>query len=52
MVQAGVLRKVAICGIQPCSSSGVSAMPVQNMPWVWAWYSFGTICQASTRLRK
>ena len=33
MVHAGVLRKVAIWGIQPCKSTGVSAMPAQNMPW-------------------
>ena len=52
MVQAGVLRKVAIAGIHPCSSSGESTMPVQNMPWVWAPYSCGTMRQASSRLSK
>ncbi len=39
MVQAGVFRKVAMDGIQPCSSSGVSTMPVQNMACVWLAYS-------------
>ncbi len=32
IAQAGVFRKVASCGTQPCNSSGVSAMPTQNIP--------------------
>ena len=39
MVHAGVFRNVAIAGIQPCSSSGVSTMPVQNIAWVCVGYS-------------
>ena len=52
MVQAGVFRKVAIDGIQPCSSSGVSTMPVQNMAWVWAPYSSRTMRQLNSRLSR
>ena len=52
MVHAGVFRKVAISGIHPCNSSGVSAMPVQNIACVCAPYSTRTIGQASSRLNR
>ena len=52
MVHAGVFRKVAISGIHPCSSSGESTMPVQNIACVWAAYSCGTMRQASSRLSR
>ncbi len=53
MVQAGVFRNVAMAGIQPCNSSGVSTMPVQNMACVWLAYSTAQRCQgSSSRLRR
>ena len=52
MVQAGVFRKVAMAGIQPCSSSGVSTMPAQNIPCVWLLYSPATILQLNSRLSR
>ena len=52
MAQAGVFRKVASEGTQPWSSSGVKAIPVQNMAWVWAPYSAATIRQLISRLSR
>ena len=52
MVHAGVFKNVAICGIHPCNSSGDSAIPAQNMPWVCAAYSAGTIRQLNSRLNR
>jgi hypothetical protein len=52
MAQAGVFRKVANSGIQPCNSSGVNTMPVQNIRCVCAPYSGTTIRQLSSRLSR
>ena len=52
MVQAGVFRNVAIDGIHPCSKSGESTMPVQNIACVCAAYSAGTTRQLSSRLSR
>ena len=52
MVQAGVLMKVAMAGIQPCSSRGVSARPAQNIPWVWLLYSLPSVYKPSSRLSR
>ncbi len=52
MVQAGVFRNVAISGIQPCSRRGDSTIPVQNIPWVCAVHSWGSMRQASSKLKK
>ena len=52
IAQAGVFKKVAMDGIQPCSSSGVSTMPVQNIRCVWAPYSGATIRQLNSRLSR
>ncbi len=52
IAQAGVFRKVASCGIQPCKSSGVSTMPVQNIRCVWAPYSAETMRQLNSRLSR
>ena len=52
MVQAGVFRNVAIDGTHPCSKSGESTMPVQNMACVWAKYSACTTRQLINRLSR
>ena len=52
MVHAGVFRNVAIAGTKPCSSSGVSTMPVQNMACVCAWYSPLKLPQAQQQAEK
>ena len=52
MVQAGVFRNVASSGIHPCSSSGVNAMPIQNMKRVCAPYSTGSTCQLKNKLSR
>ncbi len=51
MVHAGVFPKVAISGIQPCSSMGVSTIPVQNIAWLWDAYSWGIKRHARIKLR-
>ncbi len=52
MVHAGVFKNVAISGIHPCSSSGLSTMPSQNMPCVCDAYSCGNIRHAISRLSR
>ena len=52
MVHAGVFRNVATAGIQPCSSSGVSTTPVQNIACVCVAYSDFRFPRLSSRLKK
>ena len=48
----GVFTKVAMAGIQPCTSSGVITTPAQNIPCVWLAYSLGSWFQARIRLSR
>jgi len=50
MVHAGVFRNVAIDGMNPCSSSGVSTIPNQNIAWVCAPCSWETTRQLRIKL--
>ena len=52
MVHAGVFRNVATAGIHPCSSSGVSTTPVQNIACVCARYSAPSVPRLNSKLKK